>query len=119
MSSIHSNLNQMPANVLYTNVTDCSIAIFEEDGATVAAWATSHSAALGLATAYGAVFRDMGKTIYLANGTPLRKVQVVPNGATALGLADAATYLSGYIKLGAPTDGVLYAPATPRFVRMN
>jgi hypothetical protein len=113
MSSIHSDLKQMPANVLYTNVADCSAAIFKEDGVTVAAWISGSAAALGLTASYGAVFRDMGKTIYHPTEGALRKIQVVPNSATALGLGDAATYLSGYIKLG----GAL-APATPRFVRM-
>ena len=54
---------------------------------------TALGAALGTVTS-GTVLRDMGKTVFLSNGTVLRKVQALPVPNTS------PAYGTGYIRLG-------------------
>ena len=90
MSSIHSHINQMPANVLYYALADLSGTLYNEAGAVLG---------IGSRTTYsmtqGSIYRDMGKAI-----GPLRKVQMVPADA-AVGGAAADNFLTCYIKVGA------------------
>jgi hypothetical protein len=51
----------------------------------------------GVSVASDVVLRDMGKTVYRANGTPLRKVQVLPIDGTTSSLP--LEYQTGYIYL--------------------
>ena len=92
MSSIHSNLNQMPANVLYV-ATATITTLYDASGV-----ALSGGALALIATASGTIYRDMGKMVSNANGV-FRKVQQVPAGAAVAG-ADGDNYLTCYIKLG-------------------
>jgi hypothetical protein len=121
MSSAHSQKNQVSANKLYINITAVQSTIVDTNLSTVS-WVVGNTA---LATAGGAVFRDMGKTVYLpdpttassANGqsTILRKIQLIPSGTngvygTGAGTGGAAAggaqeYYTGYIRLGGQTYG--------------
>ena len=107
------------AGALYTNVKDVRTSIFLSDGTTAAPWiATGGAPSSLLVSAGGATFRDMGKTVYVpdptvygsaAPSTILRKVQLVPTGASQTGFGvgseAALSYYTGYIKVGA-VDGV-------------
>ncbi len=64
----------------------------------------------GVSVASDVVLRDMGKTVFLANGTPLRKVQVLPiDGTTS---STPYEYRTGYIYLE-------NAPAGQNIVALN
>ena len=121
MSSVLSQKAQVPANKLFINVAAVQSSIVDTNLASVA-WVTQVGA---LSTAGAALFRDMGKTVYLpdptvassANGqsTILRKIQYVPtnsNGlygtggsANANAAAGVPEYYTGYIRLGGQTFG--------------
>ena len=138
MSAVERSRSQLPVNALYTNVVDVRSSIFTANGLTVAGWVTSPG--LALSTIGGALFRDMGKTVYVpdptvpasagSQSTILRKVQMVTGyygtGASASGTAAAGgalEYYTGYIKLGAQTYGGGGDPAPGAgafgFVRAN
>ncbi len=91
MSSIHSDIKPMPANVLYYAVADLSGLLYDAAGAAISG---TTATAAGYAIAIGSIYRDMGK----AQGA-FRKVQMVPAAAAVAG-ADANNYLTCYIKLG-------------------
>ena len=147
MSSIPRRPGQVPANALYTNIVDVRSTIFTATG-TPALWTgqaqTTGASVTGvnLSSIGGALFRDMGKTVYLpdptvaasvgSQSTILRKVQLVVGyygtGAAAAGTAaagGAGEYFTGYIKLGAQTYGGGGDPASAAtgsaigFVRAN
>ena len=121
MSSVQHATASVPANKLYINITGIQSSIVDTNLSSVA-WVTQVGA---LSTAGAALFRDMGKTVYLpdptslssANGqsTILRKVQYVPTGANGVygtgGSANANAaagvpeYYTGYIRLGGQTFG--------------
>ncbi len=137
MASVERAKSQIPVNALYVNIADVRSTIFAADGLTKAAWVTSPG--LGLSTLGGALFRDMGKTVYVpdptvptsvgSQSTILRKVQLVTGyygtGAAAGGAAAGAAgeYFTGYIKLGGQTYGGGGDPAAAGaaygFVRAN
>ena len=129
MTSVRSGASQIPANKLYINVGNITSTIFDATGAKVS-WVTfqgANGAITGqLSTAGAAVLRDMGKNVYLpdptvnnpavgSQSTILRKVQLVPSGAsgyygTGAGTGAAAAggaqeYYTGYIALGGQTYG--------------
>ena len=126
MSSIPRRPGQVPTNALYTNIVDVRSSIFTATGApalwTGQAQATGANATgVSLSTIGGALFRDMGKTVYLpdptvpasvgSQSTILRKVQLVigyyGTGAAAgtAGAGNSGEYFTGYIKLGGQTYG--------------
>lgn len=120
MSSVERAPRQVPVNALYTNITAVQSSIFAADGLTRSGWVSGFG---NLSTAGAALFRDMGKTVYVpdptvptsvgSQSTILRKVQLVTGyfgtGAGAAGTAGAAgaagEYYTGYIKLGGQTYG--------------
>ncbi len=114
--SVERAPTQMPINKLYVNLTAIQSSIFTEDGTTRPAWCGT-AATTPLQTAFTAVLRDMGKTVYVgsaANGaeksTVLRKVQLVTPSATATGgvtgnAGETGEFLTGYISLGGMTYG--------------
>ena len=114
MTSVGSQISQMPANKLYINVANVTGGIVDVNNSPVA-WMTGAVSTL-CATPGHAVFRDMGKNVYLpspnvptvsgAQSTILRKVQLVkaPVGGTAQDNA-TASYYTGYIRLGGQTYG--------------
>jgi hypothetical protein len=117
MSSVHSYIRQ--TNTLFTNARDLVSTIFLSDGATKAPWVNTATASLqsSIRVSGNAVFRDMGKLVYLpadpAAGsqvsTVLRKVQLVPQGALqtgqGTGTATDGLYYVGYVSVGG-VDGV-------------
>ena len=143
MTSLQRDPRQVPVNALYTNITDCRSTIFTATGGVVT-W-TGQAAHLynnNLSSVGGALFRDMGKTVYLpdptvpasvgSQSTILRKVQLVTGyygtGAAASGTGAAGgsgEFFTGYIKLGGQTYGGGGDPASAAigsaigFVRAN
>lgn len=125
-----AGFSQVARNALYVNIANCSSFIFDASG-NQAAWANH----LGLLSSPGAVFRDMGKTVYLpAPTTPnavaeqstiLRKVQFVPQGGAGFyGTGGAAgtvgtEYFTGYIPLGGQTYAGGGAAGPCVFARAN
>ena len=107
------------AGALYTNVKDVRTSIFLTDGSTAAPWiATGGAPSSLLVSAGGANCRDMGKTVYIPDPTVygssapssiLRKVQLIPTGASQTGFGvgseAALSYYTGYVRVGA-NDGV-------------
>jgi hypothetical protein len=115
MSSDLRAPSQMNTNKLYVNLAAIQSSIFQEDGTTKATWVTDATAVGALSTAFTAVLRDMGKTVYVGSAaggaeksTLLRKVQLVLPGAAG-GVAGAAgaagEFMTGYISLGGMTYG--------------
>ena len=112
--SVERRLAQTGA--LYTNVKDVRTALFLSDGTTAAPWiAVGGAPSSLLVSAGGAVFRDMGKVVYIpdpnvsgsaAPSTILRKVQLVPTGASQTGTGvggEASGYYTGYFRVGGVT----------------
>jgi hypothetical protein len=117
MSSVERAPRQVPVNALYTNIIGVQSSIFLADGLTRAPWVNGQAAVTGsLSTIGGALFRDMGKTVYVpdptvptsvgSQSTILRKVQLV-RGYYGTGGDSGTTseYFTGYIKLGGQTYG--------------
>lgn len=119
MSSVERAPAQIPANKLYITVGNCSSTIYTATGTLVPWFSTT---GLNLSTAGAAVFRDMGKTVYLPDptvasssgsiSTVLRKVQLVTNQPVGTGAnADSAAagaageYYTGYVMLPGNTYG--------------
>ena len=123
MTSILHTYSQIPANKLYINITAIQSTIVDSNNNPVG-W-TSAQAAQVLSTPGAAVLRDMGRNIYLPQGsgipttvgsqsTVLRRVQLVPVGSNGYyGTGDSASsaagsdtdFYSGYIRLGGQTYG--------------
>lgn len=121
MTSVPRRASQLPVNALYTNIANVTSSIFLADGLTKAGWVSQFG---GLSTLGSALFRDMGKTVYVpdptvpsavgSQSTIMRKVQMVTGyyGTGANGTAGVAgapgtstEYYTGYIKLGGQTYG--------------
>ena len=114
MTSLLNNYKQTTA--MYINVASVYNRIYDSNGV-VAPWAAPPSGALSnaLDTAGAAVFRDMGKTIYLpaqstasSQSTILRKVQLVPAGGLGYyGTGGNTTneFYTGYIRIGGQSYG--------------
>ena len=124
MSSAISAYSQIQSgNRLYINVTGVQSTIYDSTGAK-APWVNGVGA---LSTAGSAIFRDMGKTVYIpspalgnnvvgAQSSILRKVQLVPSGTAGFyGTGDSTlaesntdaptSFYTGYILLGGQTYG--------------
>ncbi len=128
MSSVISAPSQIPVNKLYTNLAAAPSSIFLADGATVAPWMLARTSGIG-----ALIVRDMGKKVFLpdptvpaaggSQSTILRKVQLVPTGATGgyYGTGGAAgttsEFFTGYIRIGGQTFGG--GDGTQAFVRLN
>ena len=137
MTSVTSGYAQVPSNKLYVNIAACQSSIFTSTGTTKAAWVTNVSAAVQLATAGSAIFRDLGKTLYLPSptatpvsgaggiSTVFRKVQLIPAftaGTFGTGGANAGSevdYFTGYIQLGALQQGGGGNGSPVTIVRLN
>lgn len=133
MTSVSGGYNQVPANALYINLVAVQSTIVDSNN-NLAPWVVSVGS---LSTVGAAVFRDMGRSVYLPNpnvasavgsqSTVLRKVQLVTSGAAGYyGTGDAATagagsgtdFYTGYIRLGGQTFGG--GTGVPSgFVRLN
>ena len=128
MSSAIRESSQIPVNKLYINVGAVQSTIYQEASTILApvSWVTNAAVLGQLSTSGSAIFRDMGKTIYLGSGnggasqsTILRKVQLVTNAGTGTGAVTGdASYLTGYISLGGQTYGGGDASAA-RVARLN
>lgn len=141
MTSVPRTARQVPVNALYTNIVDVRSTIFTSAGVPVT-WTGLVSAPTSLSTIGGALFRDMGKTVYLpdptvgssvgSQSTIMRKVQLVTGyygtGAASAGQGAAGgsgEFFTGYIKLGGQTYGGGGDPASAAtgsaigFVRAN
>jgi hypothetical protein len=125
MTSVERGPRQIPVNALYTNIVAVQSSIFDATGLARAGWVTNTNNNVGaLSTVGAAIFRDMGKTIYVpdptvptsvgSQSTILRKVQLVTgyygtgaNGTAGVAGAPGTTteYYTGYIKLGGQTYG--------------
>jgi hypothetical protein len=140
--SFNHHTRQVGANALYVNIASASNLIYDATGAR-AAWATGTPALSNGITSAGALFRDMGKTLYLpapttasavgAQSTILRKIQLVPSGANGYYGTGGASgtvgteFLTGYIQIGGQTyaggagvgSGVGYTAAPTVFARAN
>jgi len=122
MTSINATYAQIPANKLYINIANIASSIVDSNNVSVP-WVVA-PAASGLATAGGAVLRDMGRYIYRPDPTVptsvgstssiLRKVQLVTQTANGyygtgnvnVAVAGSATdFYTGYIRLGGQTYG--------------
>ena len=123
MSSAISAYSQIQnGNRLYINITGVQSTIYDSTGAK-APWVNGVGA---LSTAGSAIFRDMGKTVYIpsptvgnvvgAQSSILRKVQLVPSGTAGFyGTGDSTaaesntdaptSFYTGYILLGGQTYG--------------
>ena len=117
MSSVLAAPAQIPANKLYVNFLPSASTITDSNGNLVP-WLSQTGVAAALATAGGAILRDLGKTVYGpsptvpsaigSQSTIYRKVQLVTTGANGYyGTGDngGLTYYTGYISLGAQTYG--------------
>jgi hypothetical protein len=125
MSSVLTQKAQVPANKLYINIAAVQSSIVDTNLSSVSWVGTSFSVVGALSTPGAAVFRDMGKTVYLPDPTVassansqssiLRKVQYIPAGtngvygtggsSNASGAAGVPEYYTGYIRLGGQTYG--------------
>jgi len=126
MSSVLSQKAQVPANKLYINIAAVQSSIVDTNLSTVSWVGNSFSIVGALSTPGAAVFRDMGRSVYVpdptvassagAQSTILRKIQYVPTGANGTyGTGAAASggaapggaqeYYTGYIRLGGQTYG--------------
>jgi hypothetical protein len=87
MSSVGSYKSQIPPFKFFATETGASGLIYDDAGLN------------GVTVAASTTLRDMGKTVFLADGTILRKVQVLP-------VTDAAgSGRTGYIYLNAAPAG--------------
>ena len=140
MTSVTSAYAQVPSNKLYVNLSNAQAFVFTSSLG-VPTWISAQPAASTISTALGttgnAIFRDLGKTLYLPSptatpvsgaggiSTVLRKVQLVPtglNGVYGTGGYNAGTdndYYTGYIQLGALQQGGGGNGVPAKFVRLN
>ena len=149
MTSIGSGYAQVPSNKLYVNIGPVYFSSIYTSSFTTPTWltaTTSGTAITGvytstissvLNTAGSAIFRDLGKTIYLPSptitpvgavpgiSTVLRKVQLVPAGTLGtFGVGGPASglesdYFTGYIQLGGLQQGGGGNGMISKFVRLN
>lgn len=137
MTSVQGGFKTIPANKLWTNITDIRSTIVDSNN-NPAPWVVTDPARYYLSTPGAAVLRDMGVNIYLPNptiptsvgsqSTILRGVQLVvgnyPTSGTVAGyygtgnaaLAGAGSdtdYYTGYIRLNAQTYAGGGGPPTP------
>jgi len=136
MTSIGSGYGQVPSNKLYINIAACQSSILTSNG-TPPAWVADADVTTVLQTVGGAIFRDLGTSLYLPSPTNVpvgavagistlfRKVQFIPPapiGAFGVGGAYAGSdvdYYTGYIQLGGLQQGGGGNGAPTRFARLN
>ena len=140
MTSVTSGYSQVPSNKLFVNIGSVLTQVYTSS-LTTPTWISNQTNTSTISTALGtagaAIFRDMGKTLYVPNPNPtpvsatpgistvLRKVQLVPTGTNGtFGTGGPASgldtdYYTGYIQLGALQQGGGGNGAASRFVRMN
>jgi hypothetical protein len=126
MTSVLAGFSQIPANKLWTNLSDIRSTIVDSNNNPVP-WVVASQAQYYLSTPGAAVLRDMGRNVYLPNptvasavgsqSTILRRVQLVTSGQNVLGAAgyygtgnsalsgagSDTDYYCGYIRLGGQT----------------
>jgi hypothetical protein len=149
MTSVTSGYEQVPANKLYVNIGSVYFSSIYTSSMTTPTWLTgtaSGTAITGvytstlssiLNTAGSAIFRDLGKTLYVPSPNPtpvgavpgistvLRKVQLVPAGTLGTyGVGGPASgletdYFTGYIQLGGLQQGGGGNGMLSKFVRLN
>jgi hypothetical protein len=148
MTSIGSGYAQVPSNKLYVNIGPVYFSSIYTSSFTTPTWLTGTTAtgitgtytstiSSVLNTAGSAIFRDLGKTIYLPSptitpvgavpgiSTVLRKVQLVPAGTLGtFGVGGPASgldsdYFTGYIQLGGLQQGGGGNGMISKFVRLN
>jgi hypothetical protein len=149
MTSVGSGYAQVPSNKLYVNIGPVYFSSIYTSSFGTPTWLTgtaSGTAITGvytstissvLNTAGSAIFRDLGKTIYLPSptitpvgavpgiSTVLRKVQLVPTGTLGtFGVGGPASglesdYFTGYIQLGGLQQGGGGNGMISKFVRLN
>lgn len=105
--------NYKQTSAMYINIASVINKIYDETGNPIA-WALENSDISGILTTAGAaVFRDMGKVIYLPSGCGesriLRKIQYVTSDCTS----PAYEAYIGYISIGGQTYGIGDGNATP------
>ena len=140
MTSVQASYEQVPSNKLYVNIGSVLTQVYTSS-LTTPTWISNQTNTSTISTALGtagaAIFRDMGKTLYVPNPNPtpvsgaggistvLRKVQLVPTGLNGVyGTGGPASgletdYYTGYIQLGALQQGGGGNGAPSRFVRLN
>ncbi len=125
MTSLLTNLKQVPANAgYYINVASCVSTFYVNAGTDAApafstnVYAQSTYTSSLIRTPGAAIFRDHGKTV-VSSGRVFRKVQLmtstgaVQNGGTdGVGGLDSApsNYITGYIELPGSNNGGSGAP---------
>jgi hypothetical protein len=140
MTSVQASYDQVPSNKLYVNIGSVLTQVYTSSLGTPT-WISNQTNTSTISTALGtagaAIFRDMGKTLYVPSptftpvsaaggiSTVLRKVQLVPTGTNGTyGVGGPASgletdYYTGYIQLGALQQGGGGNGAPSRFVRLN
>lgn len=140
MTSIQSQYAQIPSNKLYVNIGSVLTQVYTSSLGTptwISNQTNTSTISTTLGTAGAAIFRDMGKTLYVPNPNPspvsatpgistvLRKVQLVPTGNNGtFGVGGPASgietdYYTGYIQLGALQQGGGGNGTPSRIVRLN
>lgn len=140
MTSIGSGYAQVQSQKLYLNLSNAQASVFTSSLG-VPTWISGQLATSTISTALGttgaAIFRDLGKTLYLPSptntpvgavpgiSTVLRKVQLIPFGANGtFGTGGPASgidtdYYTGYIQLSGLQQGGGGNGAPVKFVRLN
>jgi len=148
MTSIGSGYAQVPSNKLYVNIGPVYFSSIYTSSLTTPSWITTtvgtgitatYTSTISsvLNTAGSAVFRDLGKTLYVPYpsissvgavpgiSTVLRKVQLVPTGTLGtFGVGGPASgldtdYFTGYIQLGGLQQGGGGNGVASKFARLN
>ena len=140
MTSVTSAYDQVPSNKLYVNLSNAQSFLYTSSFG-VPTWISGQGAtstvSTVLATTGAAIFRDMGKTLYVPSptqvpvgavpgiSTVLRKVQLIPTGTMGTyGVGGPASgldtdYYTAYIQLGGLQQGGGGNGAPVKFVRLN
>jgi hypothetical protein len=140
MTSVTATYQQIPSNKLYVNLSNAQGSLYTSSFG-VPTWisgqGTTSTVSTVLATTGAAIFRDMGKTLYLPSptnspvsagpgiSTVLRKVQLVPTGnmgTYGVGGPYAGIdtdYYTAYIQLGGLQQGGGGNGNPVKFVRLN
>lgn len=120
-----------PPNALYVALVSSGSLIFDNTGSNTPSWAQ-----VSTLVAPGALFRDMGRTLYVpapttpsvvgAQSTILKKVQLIPAGAAGYygtggssNTANGTEFFTGYIAVGGQTFGGGTGATAVGFVRAN
>jgi len=140
MTSVRSAYSQVPSNKLYVNLSNAQAFVYTSTLG-VPTWISGQTATSTISTALGttgaAVFRDLGKTLYVPYptissvgavpgiSTVLRQVQLIPTGINGTyGAGGPASgldtdYYTAYIQLPGLQQGGGGSGAPVKFVRLN